>query len=112
MEKRVPHDYIYHAEIQYEGETAMRFTCAVGNTLDDLFKDIDNEMLEHQERYPEIVQVIRATALAWWRGLDSTYRKDLLFSWANRPRDLKVKTSSIVIERIFIKWLTAERGNK
>ena len=59
MEKIVPHDYKYHAEIQYEGETAMRFTCAVGNTLDDLFKDIDNEMLEHQERYPEIVQVIK-----------------------------------------------------
>ena len=58
------------------------------------------------------IKNMRATALAWWRGLDSTYRKDLLFSWANRPRDLKVKTPSIVIERIFIKWLTAKRGDK
>ena len=59
MRTRVPHDYKYHAEIQYEGETAMRFTCAVGDTLYDLFKDIDKEMSEHQQRYPEIVQVLK-----------------------------------------------------
>ena len=43
MEKRVPHNYMYHAEIMYEGEIAMRFTCAVGNTMDELINDIDKE---------------------------------------------------------------------
>ena len=55
MEKRVPHDYMYHAEIMYEGEIAMRFTCAVGNTMEELIKDIDKEFKEVQHRMPEIV---------------------------------------------------------
>ena len=58
MEKRVPHDYKYHAEIMYEGETAMRFTCAVGNTMDELIKDIDKEFKEVQHRMPEIVEAL------------------------------------------------------
>tara|TARA_R100000995_G_C3481620_1_gene124268 strand:+ start:752 stop:1000 length:249 start_codon:yes stop_codon:yes gene_type:complete len=59
MDKRVPHNFKYHAEIQYEGETAMMFTCAVGNTISELFKDIDIEMKHYQHRFPEIVEVIK-----------------------------------------------------
>ena len=58
MEKRVPHDYKYHAEIMYEGEVAMRFTCAVGNTIEDLIKDINKEFTEVQHRMPEIVEAL------------------------------------------------------
>ena len=58
MEKRVPHDYMYHAEIMYEGEVAMRFTCAVGNTMDELINDIDKEFKEVQHRMPEIVEAL------------------------------------------------------
>ena len=59
MEKRVPHDYMYHAEIMYEGEIAMRFTCAVGNTMEELLNDIDKEFKEVQNRTPEIVEVLQ-----------------------------------------------------
>ena len=58
MEKRVPHDYMYHAEIMYEGEIAMRFTCAVGNTMEELLNDIDKEFKEVQHRMPEIVEAL------------------------------------------------------
>lgn len=58
MEKRVPHDYMYHAEIMYEGEVAMRFTCAVGNSMEELIKDIDKEVKEVQNRMPEIVEAL------------------------------------------------------
>tara|TARA_Y100000401_G_scaffold81680_1_gene67098 strand:+ start:649 stop:897 length:249 start_codon:yes stop_codon:yes gene_type:complete len=58
MEKRVPHDYMYHAEIMYEGEFAMRFTCAVGNTMEELINDIDKEFKEVQHRTPEIVEAL------------------------------------------------------
>ena len=58
MEKRVPHNYMYHAEIMYEGEIAMRFTCAVGYTMDELINDIDKEFIEVQHRMPEIVEAL------------------------------------------------------
>ena len=58
MEKRVPHDYMYHAEIMYEGEVAMRYTCAVGNTMEELLNDIDKEFIELQNRMPEIVEAL------------------------------------------------------
>tara|TARA_B100000519_G_scaffold196283_1_gene202423 strand:+ start:123 stop:371 length:249 start_codon:yes stop_codon:yes gene_type:complete len=58
MRTRVPHDYKYHAEIMYEGEIAMRFTCAVGNTIEELIKDIDKEFKEVQHRMPEIVEAL------------------------------------------------------
>ncbi|MAK51020.1 hypothetical protein [Marinobacter sp.] len=58
MEKRVPHDYMYHAEIMYEGEVAMRYTCAVGNTMEELLNDIDKEFKEVQHRMPEIVEAL------------------------------------------------------
>ena len=63
MEKRVPHDYMYHAEIMYEGEIAMRFTCAVGNSMEELLNDIDKEFKEVQHRMPKIVE-----ALQFFRG--------------------------------------------
>ena len=59
MEKRVPHDYMFHAEIMYEGEIAMRFTCAVGNTMEELIKDIDKEFIEVQHRMPQIVETLQ-----------------------------------------------------
>ncbi len=58
MRTRVPHDYMYHAEIMYEGEIAMRFTCAVGNTMEELLNDIDKEFKEVQHRMPEIVEAL------------------------------------------------------
>ena len=58
MEKRVPQDYKNHAEIMYEGEIAMRFTCAVGNTMDELINDIDKEFKEAQHRMPKIVEAL------------------------------------------------------
>ena len=58
MEKRVPHNYMYHAEIMYEGEIAMRFTSPVGNTMDELINDIDKEFKEVQHRMPEIVEAL------------------------------------------------------
>lgn len=63
MEKRVPHDYMYHAEIMFEGEVAMRFTCAVGNSMEELLNDIDKEFKEVQHRMPKIVE-----ALQFFRG--------------------------------------------
>jgi len=63
MRTRVPHDYKYHAEIMYEGEIAMRFTSAVGNTMDELINDIDKEFKEVQHRMPKIVE-----ALQFFRG--------------------------------------------
>ena len=63
MEKRVQHDYMYHAEIMFEGEVAMRFTCAVGNSMEELLNDIDKEFKEVQHRMPKIVE-----ALQFFRG--------------------------------------------
>ena len=63
MEKRVPHDYMYHADIMFEGEVAMRFTCAVGNSMEELLNDIDKEFKEVQHRMPKIVE-----ALQFFRG--------------------------------------------
>ena len=59
MDKRVLHNYMYHAEIQYEGEIAMRFTCAVGNSMEELLNDIDKEFKEVQHRMPEIVEALQ-----------------------------------------------------
>ena len=58
MEKRVSHDYMYHAEIMFEGEVAMRFTCAVVNSMEELLNDIDKEFKEVQHRMPEIVEAL------------------------------------------------------
>ena len=53
----VPHDMRYHAEIQYEGEIAMRYVCACGETLDELAHDITTELRKARHRLPQIVHV-------------------------------------------------------
>ena len=58
MDKRVPHNFKYHAEIQYEGEIAMMYTCAVGNTVEELIRDISYEFKQVEHRMPEIAQAI------------------------------------------------------
>ena len=47
----------YHAEIQYEGEIAMRYVCCAGNTLEELAADITNELRKVKHRLPQIVHV-------------------------------------------------------
>jgi hypothetical protein len=54
----VPHDNRYHAEIQCEGEIAMRYVCCIGNTLKELAIDITHELCKAQHRLPQIVQVL------------------------------------------------------
>ena len=53
----VPHDERYHAEIQCEGEIAMRYVCCIGNTLEELAVDITNELRKARHRLPQIVHV-------------------------------------------------------
>ncbi len=53
----VPHDERYHAEIQCEGEIAMRYVCCIGNTLEELAVDITNELRKARHRFPQIVHV-------------------------------------------------------
>jgi len=55
--KYVPHLMRYHAEIQYEGEIAMRYVCAAGETLDELAQDITKELRKVKHRLPQIVHV-------------------------------------------------------
>ena len=53
---------------------------------------------------------MRATALAWWRSTNFEYRKSLKVSHFNDSRyKSHIRVPSITIERIFIKWLEAER---
>ena len=54
----VPHDLRYHAEIQYEGEIAMRYVCAVGNTLEELATDITYELRKVKNCLPQIVLIL------------------------------------------------------
>lgn len=54
----VPHDMRYHAEIQYEGEIAMRYVCAAGETLDELAQDITTELRKARHRLPQIALVL------------------------------------------------------
>lgn len=59
------------------------------------------------------IKNMRATALAWWRCCSLEYKKNLMNSHLNESRyKSALKVPSIVIERIFIKWLTAERGER
>ena len=54
----VPHDMRYHAEIQFEGEIAMRYVCCIGNTLEELAVDITNELRKARHRLPQIALVL------------------------------------------------------
>ena len=58
MDKNVPHDFMYHAEIMYEGETAMRFTCAASDTIEGLVDDIVHEFKKIGHRHPVIVKAL------------------------------------------------------
>ena len=55
---KVPHNFKYHAEIRYEGEIAMAYTCAAGNTLEQLMWDIDHELERYADRDPEVEEVL------------------------------------------------------
>ena len=55
---KVNHDFLYHCEIQYETKDGFDFKSAVGNSLDDLMRDIDLRFKELAAREPKIVQVL------------------------------------------------------
>ena len=52
------HNYKYHAEIQYETKEAFSYVCAVGNSIENLLKDIKSVMNDYKHRSPEVVQVL------------------------------------------------------
>ena len=53
----------------------------------------------------------RMVALAWWRSNTLEYKKCLMDSHLNDSRYKNVfKVPSITIERIFFKWLGADRS--
>ena len=54
----VNHDFLYHAEIQYETKDAFNFKSAMGNSIKDLMGDIDLRLKELKTRNPKIVQVL------------------------------------------------------
>ena len=56
----------------------------------------------------------RATALAWWRSTNKEYRKSLVDDHygENKGWVFMSRVSSIVIERIFVKFLERERGGE
>ena len=58
IKKRVPHDFKYHAEIQYEIYDGFNFTSASGNTVEELLWDIDFRFDQFKDRFPEIVTVL------------------------------------------------------
>tara|TARA_R100000995_G_scaffold84911_1_gene65739 strand:+ start:6313 stop:6540 length:228 start_codon:yes stop_codon:yes gene_type:complete len=48
----------YHAEIQYEGEVAMRMVCCAGDSLDELATDISEQLLRLSKALlPQIIHV-------------------------------------------------------
>jgi len=54
----VPHSMRYHAEIQYEGEVAMRMVCCAGDNLDELATDISEQLLRLEKALlPQIIHV-------------------------------------------------------
>ncbi len=54
----------------------------------------------------------RATALAWWRSTNKEFRKSLVDDHYDQNKGwvFMSKIPSVVIERIFIKFLERERG--
>ena len=55
---KVPHNLNYHAEIRYEGEIAMVYACAAGDTIEQLMRDIDYELERYADRDPEVEEVL------------------------------------------------------
>ncbi len=54
----VNHNFNYHCEIQYETEKAFAYTSAVGDTIQELMKDIENRLSYVKDRDPKIVKAI------------------------------------------------------
>ena len=53
----------------------------------------------------------RMVALAWWRSINIPFKKNLMNSHFNESRLINIhKVPSIVVERIFFKWLGADRS--
>ena len=75
IEKIVPHDFKYHAEIKYETIDAFNFTMAVGNTLDELLQDIHIEMKNYQERFPELVLVLKDPNKRTYQDITKFFKK-------------------------------------
>ena len=58
------------------------------------------------------IKNMRSTALAWWRCCGLEYKRNLMDSHLNDSRFKNALTvPSIIVERIFIKWLETDRGN-
>lgn len=56
--KNVNHDFLYHVEIQYETEHAFAYTSAIGNTIQELMKDVENRLSYVKDRSPKIVKAL------------------------------------------------------
>ena len=56
---KVPFNFRYHAEIQYETELGFNFCNANGNTLDELLCDIDERLDQYKDRLPELSLVLK-----------------------------------------------------
>ena len=58
------------------------------------------------------IQNSRACALAWWRSVSFEFKRGLMSSGEFNDSRFRspLNPPSVVIERIFIKWLEADRG--
>ena len=57
-ERKVNHDYLYHAEIMYETKDGFDYKSAKGNTLRELLNDIDLRFKQLNNRDPKLVQAL------------------------------------------------------
>jgi len=56
--KLVPYDFKYHAEIMYETQESFNFDRAVGNTLEEIIKEIKGVLIYRKDRNPKIRTVL------------------------------------------------------
>ena len=56
--KLVPHDFKYHAEIMYETQDSFNFDRAVGNTIEEIIKEIREVLIYRKDRNPKIRTVL------------------------------------------------------
>jgi hypothetical protein len=59
MDKRVPHDFKYHAEIMYETIDGFNFCHASGDSVDELLWDLDDRLSYYKHRDPKIVTALK-----------------------------------------------------
>ena len=58
-QKIVNHYFKYHAELEYDNEnTYLSLTNAMGNTIKELLKDIEERFNYYKDRNPKIVKAI------------------------------------------------------